>query len=114
MPISAREAKRAHVRRLRDAAVALIRARGKPEGNFEYNGQLTRIASFAEKRLHVEYWSPRYPTGVDRGERKPTTYSLTIRYDGYKVLALRWDGDRVNLIKYDAGRWEELLSATCN
>ena len=111
MPLlSDREAKRAHVRRLREAAVALVRARGKPEGNIEYNGQLTRIVSFAEKRLHIEYWSPRYPTGVDRGERKPTTYSIAIKYDGYKVLALGWDGDRVNLTKYEAGGWERLLA----
>ena len=110
MPLSDREAKRAHVRRLRDAAVALVRERGKAEGNFEYNGQLTRIATLTEGRLHIEYCAPRYPTGVDRGERKPTTYSLTIRYDGYKILALGWDGNRVNLIKYEAGAWERMLA----
>ncbi len=104
-----REAKRAHVRRLRDASVALVKARGKWEGNFEYNGQLNMARCLTDRRLYIEHWSPRHPTGVDRGEPKPTTYSLTVKFDGHKVLALGWDGDRVNLIKYEPGRWEGLL-----
>jgi hypothetical protein len=60
--------------------------------------------------LQIEYLAPLRPTGVDRGERKPTTYSITVKHDGYKVLAIGWDGDRVNLIKYEAGGWERLLT----
>ena len=71
MPLSDRETKRAHVRQLRDSALALVRARGKADHNVEYYGQLNRITSFAEGRLHIEYWAPRHPTGVDRGEPKP-------------------------------------------
>jgi hypothetical protein len=41
MSLSEREAKRAHVRQLRDRALALIRARGNAEGNIDYNGQTT-------------------------------------------------------------------------
>lgn len=104
-----REAKRAHFRRLRDAAVALVRERGNWDGNFEFNGQLNVARCLTDGRLYTNTGHHGISTGVDRGERRPTTYQINIKYDGDRVLALGWDGDRVNLISYEHGAWERLL-----
>lgn len=48
-----REAKRAHFRRLRDAAVALVRERGNWDGNFEFNGQLNVARCLTDGRLYT-------------------------------------------------------------
>src|SRR5258708_811650 len=104
--MSDRGAKRKPVLELRDSALDLIEAYGRAEGNVDYRGELTRIRSFKGRWLHLEYWSPRHPTGVDRGERQPTTYVLIIKFDGAKVLHIGWDGDRLNLITYELGGWE--------
>lgn len=107
--MSDREAKRKRVLELRDSALDLIEAYGRTEGNIDYRGQLTRIRSFAGRRLHLEYWSPRHPTDVDRGDNRPTTYMLIIKFDGAKVLHIGWDGDRLNLIRYEPGGWERMI-----
>lgn len=104
--MSDREAKRRRVLELRDGAIDLVTAYGRIEGNIDFRGQLTRVRSWEEGRLHIELWSPRHPSGIDRGEKRPTTNILTVRFAGEIKLKLGWDGERLNLIRFEPGAWE--------
>lgn len=101
--------RRLHVGKLRKLAVFKIVSEGTHEGYCEFGGLDRRIRRLEKYPLFCEYLSPRHPTGVDRGEPKPTTYSLKVTGPHGVVLNVGWDGDRMLIRKYIPGSWERIL-----
>jgi hypothetical protein len=105
MHTSARIEKRKRVLLLRDHAVAMALARGRWTGNFDYRAQLTQAIEFEERRLKLEFWSPRWPQNDDPGEQ-----TVLVKIDGMLVLHVRWSAARSQTLRYDAGAWERQIA----
>jgi hypothetical protein len=96
---------------LRDLAVRLSRAEGRAGYNVETKGYLRRIVQYERGRLHIEYLSPRFPDVPPPKTARPFAFTISVRFNGAKVLSVAWDDTRTTVLIFKPGDWERYLTA---
>jgi hypothetical protein len=104
MSLTDRQQKQAHAALLRDRALALLRERGRPVGNFEMRGHTYRVIEFDQWPLKIEL------EAVLSAVIGDDTFSLMeIVYRGKKVFKIRWGARSSRVLNYAPGEWERQL-----
>lgn len=101
-----RKRNRAHIAMLRDRAVARLKRDGRIGGNVKLEGLLYRAWDLNKWPWTIELIEPRHPGDFDYPELSST---LTVRFQGQRVLRVLFDDDRSKLATYQSGAWEDLL-----
>jgi hypothetical protein len=101
----------AKAKRLRNQALQLALSEGHISGNIETKGHLRRIFRYDCGRLSIEYIAPLYADAPRIKTARPCAYTISVRFNGSKVLGMSWDDTRTAVQIMKPGGWEDWLTS---